>query len=190
MRGRRGFRRGSQRASGSRHALHSGPPARTRGQLSPTPGVFLVRIRSPASRRFSRSVKCPPFFFFCHKANRLLSSGVGAELVCGAVADSAASGALPRQAGVPVSGPSALPAPRGSFFPVQTQQSERPRPRRSREPRALGLARALTGSRVIRVKVSAGGACIKPGLLHPMDFQFYHLAPSEHGREFRGHGRS
>lgn len=62
-RGRRGFRRGSQRASGSRHAPHSGPPARTRGQLSPMPGVFLVRIRSPASRRFSRSVKCPPFFF-------------------------------------------------------------------------------------------------------------------------------
>lgn len=90
----------------------------------------------------------------------------------------------------PVSGPSALPAPRGSFFPVQPPQSQRPRPRRSREPRALGLARALTGSRVIRVKVSAGGACVKPGLPHPIDFHFYHLTPSEHGREFRGRGRT
>lgn len=81
VRGRRGFRRGSQRACGSWHAPHSGPPARTRGQLSPTPGVFLVRIRSPASRRFSRSVKCPPlfFFFFCHKANRLLSLKGGGQ---------------------------------------------------------------------------------------------------------------
>lgn len=79
----------------------------------------------------------PPFFFLPQSQQAFVFRG-GAELVCGAVAESAASGALPRQAGVPVSGPSALPAPRGSFFPVQTQQSQRPRPRRSREPRALG----------------------------------------------------
>lgn len=48
----------------------------------------------------------PLFFFFCHKANRLLSlKGGGAELVCGAVAESTASGALPRQAGVPSPAP-------------------------------------------------------------------------------------
>lgn len=132
-RGRRGFRRGS------RHAPHSRPPTRTRGQLSPTPGVFLVHIRSPASRRFSGSVKCP-LFFFCHKANRLLSlKGGGQNWSAGLSQRARRAGRFPaRPPGVPVSGPSALPAPRGSFFPVQPPQSQRPRPRRSREPRALG----------------------------------------------------
>lgn len=190
-RGRRGFRRGSQRACGSRHAPHSGPPARTRGQLSPTPGVFLVRIRSPASRRFSRSVKCPPFFFFLPQTQWLLSlKGGGAELVCGAVAESAASGALPRQAGVPSPAPLLSQRLAGPSFLFRPSSPSGPAPGGHVSPEPWGLSPALTGSRVIRVKVSAGGACIKPGLLHPMDFQFYHLAPSEHGREFRGHGRT
>lgn len=132
----------------------------------------------------------PLFFFLPQSQQAFVFKRGGAELVCGAVRRERGERGTSPPGRRAVSGPSALPAPRGSFFPVQTQQSERPRPRRSREPRALGLARALTGSRVIRVKVSAGGACIKPGLLHPMDFQFYHLAPSEHGREFRGRGRS
>lgn len=88
----------AHRERAARHAPHSGPPTRTRGQLSPTPGVFLVRIQSPASRRFSQSVKCPPFFFLPQTQWLLSLKGGGQNWSAGLSAESAASGALPRQA--------------------------------------------------------------------------------------------
>lgn len=132
----------------------------------------------------------PLFFFLPQSQQAFVFKRGGAELVCRAVAESSASGALPRQAGVPSPAPllsQRLAIPSFLFSPSSPSG---PAPGGHVSPEPWGLSPALTGSRVIRVKVSAGGACIKPGLLHPIDFQFYHLAPSEHGREFRGHGRT